>query len=60
MKTKTLLTLFLLLTVAVVLSGCGHYGMGNRNMNNMHYDRDGTDSPYMQGNGVQSNGPYMR
>jgi outer membrane lipopolysaccharide assembly protein LptE/RlpB len=57
---KTLFTLFLLLAVAVVLSGCGHYGMGHRYTNDMHYDQNRTDSQYMQGNGIQSNGPYMR
>ncbi len=57
---KTMLTVFLLLVVAVALSGCGHYGMGHRYTNGMHYDQSETDSRYMQGNGMQSNGPYMR
>ena len=59
-----MLTLFLLAAVAVVLSGCGHYDMGRRYTNDMHYDQSHNqsenDSLYMQGNNMQLNGPYER
>lgn len=66
---KAAIVLILIFTATILLTGCGHYGMGRHYNNNWHNQtipdpqnmnshRMGHQRPYMNGNTIQSQGVY--